>query len=65
MTSLKKALIRRIREFLKYNNFSPDEALYFGDKLYPGGNDYPATKIVDCIAVKNPEDTLRELQQLP
>ncbi len=54
-----------IREFLKCNNISPYEVLFIGDKLYPGGNDYPAAKIVDCIAVKNPEDTLQKLRQLP
>jgi len=53
-----------IREFLKYSHFAPEEVLYFGDKLYPGGNDYPASKIVDCLAVKNPEDTLAKLKEL-
>ena len=53
-----------IREFLRCNKISPDEVLFIGDKLYPGGNDYPAAKIVDCIAVKNPEDTLQKLRQL-
>ncbi len=53
-----------ILEFAKYNNISLGEILFIGDKLYPEGNDYPAAKIVDCIAVKNPEDTLRELRKL-
>ncbi len=53
-----------LREFLKYNQLSPGEVLFIGDKLYPGGNDYPAAKVVDCIAVKNPEDTLQKLKQL-
>lgn len=55
---------RGIREFLKWNNFSPSEVLFFGDKLYPEGNDYSATKVVDCIAVKNPEETLERLKEL-
>lgn len=55
---------RGIREFLKWNDFSPSEVLFFGDKLYPGGNDYSATKVVDCIAVKNPEETLERLKEL-
>ncbi len=54
-----------IREFMKINNLSPEEVLFIGDKLYPGGNDYPAAKVVDCIAVKNPEETLMELKKLP
>ncbi len=53
-----------IQQFLQHHRFSPQQVLYFGDKLHPGGNDYPATRIVDCIAVRNPEDTLRQLQRL-
>ena len=53
-----------IRTFLQHNNFHPNQVLFFGDKLHPGGNDYPATRIVDCIAVKNPKDTLERLKQL-
>ena len=53
-----------IRTFLNHNNFNPNHVLFFGDKLRPGGNDYPATKIVDCIAVRNPKDTLERLKQI-
>jgi|GEM_PF-128099 len=53
-----------IRTFLQHNNFPAKNVLFFGDKLHPGGNDYPATKVVDCIAVKNPNDTLNKLKQL-
>ncbi len=53
-----------IREFAKFNNISLKDILFFGDKLYPGGNDYPAARIVDCIAVENPEDTLRKLKEI-
>ena len=53
-----------IREFAKQNKIPLSHILFLGDKLYPGGNDYPAAKIVDCLAVKNPEDTLRKLKML-
>jgi HAD superfamily hydrolase (TIGR01484 family) len=53
-----------IKEFAKYYNLPLNEIIYFGDKLYPGGNDYAASKIVDCVAVKSPEDTLKELRRL-
>jgi len=53
-----------IREFAKEKNIDLKSILFFGDKLQPGGNDYPASKIVDCIAVKNHLDTLRELKKL-
>ena len=53
-----------ILEFAQFNQILPQQILFFGDKLYPGGNDHPATRIVDCIAVVNPEDTLEKLRQL-
>ncbi|MBI2669518.1 HAD-IIB family hydrolase [Candidatus Woesearchaeota archaeon] len=53
-----------IREFARYNDIPLSNILFFGDKIYPGGNDYPASKIVDCIAVKNPQDTLHQLRKL-
>jgi phosphomannomutase len=52
-----------IKEFAKHNNIPLNNIIFFGDKIYPGGNDYPATRIVDCIAVKNPEDTLSKLKE--
>ena len=53
-----------IRIFLEHHNISPEEVIFFGDKLYPGGNDAPASNIVDCISVKNPLETLRRLKEL-
>ncbi len=53
-----------IKKFAEHNNIKLSEIIFFGDKLYPGGNDYPATKIVDCIAVKSPSDTLKKLKQI-
>ena len=53
-----------IREFLQHHNLSPDQVIFFGDKIYPGGNDYPATKIVDCVAVENHQDCLTKLKKL-
>ncbi len=53
-----------VTQFLKLNQFSADEILFFGDKIYPGGNDYEVSKLVDCIAVKDPEDTLNQLKKL-
>jgi phosphomannomutase len=38
---------------------------YIGDALYVGGNDYPAeTAGVDCISVKDPNDTKRVVQTI-
>jgi phosphomannomutase len=53
-----------IRKFAEHQRIKHSTIIFFGDKLHPGGNDYPATKVVDCIAVKNPEDTLKKLNKL-
>ncbi len=41
-----------------------DECVYYGDALFPGGNDETVVGIIDTIEVKDPEDTLRRLRQL-
>ena len=53
-----------IRKFAEYHSFDVNSILFFGDKIYPGGNDFPATRIVDCIPVKSPHDTLEALKKL-
>jgi len=53
-----------IREFAKEKNIDLKNIIFFGDKLQPGGNDYPASKVVDCIVVKKYQDTLKELRKL-
>ena len=41
-----------------------DDVIYFGDQLYPGGNDESVKSICRCIEVSSPDDTLTKLQQL-
>jgi len=53
-----------IKRFCKHYGISLNSILFFGDKIYPGGNDYPASRIVDCISVNSPKDTLKELRKL-
>lgn len=53
-----------IRKFAEHHSIPLNQILFFGDNIYPGGNDFPATKVVDCISVRNPEDTLQELKNL-
>jgi HAD superfamily hydrolase (TIGR01484 family) len=52
-----------IRRFLEANSIKPSEALFFGDKLGPDGNDFPATQVVDCIEVRDPSHTLEILSR--
>ncbi|MEK6809955.1 MAG: HAD-IIB family hydrolase, partial [Nanoarchaeota archaeon] len=51
-----------IRTFAQHHCFPLSSILFFGDKIHPEGNDFPATKIVDCIAVKSPTETLNYLR---
>ena len=53
-----------IKAFAEHQNIPLNKFIFFGDKIYPGGNDFPASKIVDCISVKSPQDTLKHLQNL-
>lgn len=52
-----------IKKFAEYYGIALDSILFIGDKTDPGGNDYPATTVVDFITVKNPQDTLEKLKQ--
>ncbi len=53
-----------IRKFSEQYNIPLDSILFFGDRTEPGGNDYPATTVVDFITVKNPKDTLSKFREL-
>ncbi len=53
-----------IREFAGFHNIKLNQILFLGDKIYPGGNDYAASKIVDCISVANTSDTLGILHNI-
>jgi phosphomannomutase len=53
-----------IRQFLKYMNLDAKDAIFFGDNLREGGNDYPARAVLDCVEVESPADTLQKLKAL-
>lgn len=49
--------IRKLRDIL---NIPLAAMLFIGDAIFPGGNDYAAKEAgVDCIAVRDPEETKR------
>jgi phosphomannomutase len=52
-----------IKKFAEHHNIKLSEILFIGDKIYSGGNDYAASKIVDFISVKNPYETLERLRK--
>lgn len=52
--------IRKLEEILKIDI---PEMLFIGDALFEGGNDHPARKTgVDCIQVRDPEETKRIIE---
>jgi len=46
-----------IKKFAEYFSIPLSSILFIGDKTQQGGNDYPATTVVDFLTVKNPDDT--------
>ncbi len=54
--------IHKLRDML---HIPIEQMLYVGDAIFPGGNDYAALQAgVDCIAVRDPEDTKRVIQTI-
>ena len=54
-----------IRKLCDLLGVSFAEMIYIGDALYVGGNDYPAKEAgVDCIPVKDPDETKRVIQTI-
>ena len=52
-----------IGKLLELNDWSKEEALFFGDKLQEGGNDFPVKQMgVDSIEVRGWEDTAYALE---
>lgn len=52
-----------MRKLMEHNALSPADILFFGDKLEPGGNDYPVKAMgIDSIAVAGWETTAYALE---
>lgn len=53
-----------INEFFRNTDLDKTKALFIGDTIYPGGNDYPATKTgIDCIKTSGPIETVEILRR--
>ncbi len=45
-------------KLMEATGFSKEEILFMGDRIIPGGNDYPVEEMgIDCISVRNWQDT--------
>lgn len=54
-----------VHEFLRIRGLSPEEVVFFGDRLMPGGNDYPVRQLsIDCIPVENWQETASMLKRI-
>lgn len=54
-----------IKKLIDYLNVPLENVLFVGDKLAPGGNDYPArTLCIDYKKVNNPKETKRIIDQM-
>lgn len=53
-----------IKAFAQYHGLPLSTILFFGDKIHPGGNDFAAARVVDCISVKSPPETLWQLRRI-
>lgn len=51
-----------VAKLIEYLSWEKDDAIYFGDMLFPGGNDESVIGVIDTQAVENPDDTLRHLK---
>ncbi len=53
-----------VARLIKQLDWNPDECIYFGDMLFPGGNDESVVGVIETRPVENPEDTLSQLIDL-
>ncbi len=52
-----------VARFIEHMHWNKDECLYFGDMLFPGGNDESVIGVIATQEVSSPEDTLAQLQE--
>ena len=50
-----------VARLIEQMNWNPNECIYYGDMLFPGGNDESVIGVIKTLPVENPEDTLRQL----
>lgn len=53
-----------IARFIEHLGWQKDECCYYGDSLFPGGNDESVIGVIDTIEVTDPADTLAKLRDL-
>jgi HAD superfamily hydrolase (TIGR01484 family) len=54
---------KNVRRLIDYKGWKPDECVYFGDRLHPGGNDEAVIGVIETVAVTNHEHTYELLKE--
>ncbi len=52
-----------VRKLIEHRGWNPEEAIYFGDGLFPGGNDEAVIGVIDTVFVEDHLDTYRKLKE--
>lgn len=53
--------VQKLIDLMRWNK---DECIYFGDGLYPGGNDEAVIGVIETVAVDDHLDTYRRLREM-
>jgi HAD superfamily hydrolase (TIGR01484 family) len=51
-----------IARLLKYKDWQASDCVFFGDALFPGGNDHSVIGVIDTVAVKDEEECYIKLK---
>jgi phosphomannomutase len=53
-----------VKKFIDFMKWDKDDCIYYGDGLYPGGNDESVIGVIDTVFVKDNIDTYDKLREL-
>ncbi len=53
-----------INRLIQKLNWDKDECIFYGDALFPGGNDETVVGVITTVAVTDPEDCYNKLKEL-
>lgn len=53
-----------VQKLIDHLSWNSDECIYFGDGLYPGGNDEAVIGVIETIAVTDHLDTYKKLREM-
>ncbi len=53
-----------VQKLIDLKGWNKDECIYFGDGLYPGGNDEAVIGVIETVSVEDHLDTYKKLQEM-